>query len=134
MTPNPMPLGELLGIEVESVEPDHATCLLTMTGAHVNQFNRVHSGSLFTLATTAVGFAANQGDRATWVGTSFSFNLYRSPRVGDQIRADARLEHSSRRIAGYQVRLERTSDATLIGTVSVQLVQLEDPSAAAPVL
>lgn len=48
MAANPMPLAELLGIEVDTDDPEHCVCRLTVRVEHLNQGLVPHGGVLFT--------------------------------------------------------------------------------------
>ncbi len=119
-----MPLGELLGIELAEQREDRVVCRLVITAVHLNQGLVTHGGALFTLADTALGLLANPaGLETTWVGTSFSLQLFRGVDVGDAVSATAEFENRSRNLVACRVAISRERDDKLVGVLTNQLVR-----------
>jgi acyl-coenzyme A thioesterase PaaI-like protein len=68
--PAMMPLGTLLGFEVERVEADEACVRMICDRRHNNIFGYAHGGVIFTLADTAIGLAHLATLRSEETGTT----------------------------------------------------------------
>lgn len=105
--------SRLLGIELTAVAPGAATVRLTVRPDMVNGLGVCHGGVTFTLADTALAFAANGHGRVT-VSVENSLGYPAAVRIGDTITAEAVEESSGRRLAFYRVNVTR-QDGTQVG-------------------
>ncbi|MCK9263444.1 MAG: PaaI family thioesterase [Desulfomonilia bacterium] len=112
------PFARFLGIRVERVEEGFASCSVTIGGDLCNFLGMVHGGLIFSLADVAFGAASNR-DHYPSYALDVSGSFLKTARVGDVIRAEARLVHSTRRIGLYRMDVYRQSElvATFNGTV-----------------
>jgi acyl-CoA thioesterase len=112
------PYAGLLGIVVESVEGGYARCSLTVTEKMLNFLGMVHGGLVFSLADVAFSAASNR-DHSPSYALDVSGSFLRTARVGDVIRAEARLIHTTRRTGVYRMDVMNGSSlmATFNGTV-----------------
>jgi acyl-CoA thioesterase len=119
--PTTMPLAELLGIRLLREDADVVVCGMQVRPEHLNQGLMTHGGALFSLADTALGVLANPTSSEGWVGTTFTLQLFRAPRVGDVLEARAFVEHRSRNVQFCRAELIRPADGVLLGVLSTQL-------------
>lgn len=112
------PYAGLLGIVVESVEGGYARCSVTVTGKMLNFLGMVHGGLVFSLADVAFSAASNR-DHSPSYALDVSGSFLRTARVGDVIKAEARLIHTTRRTGVYRMDVKNGEDlmATFNGTV-----------------
>jgi len=99
-----------LGIEVLESRPRGSTIRMRVRPEMVNGFGVAHGGIVFSLADSALAFAANAHGRLTLaVENSIS---YPAPiNVGDVLTADAIEESGTNRLAFYRVTVTNERDA-----------------------
>ncbi|MCB0358540.1 MAG: hotdog fold thioesterase [Bdellovibrionales bacterium] len=101
-----------LGLCVTELAPGRAVCRMTVRDEMLNGFLRAHGGIAYSLADSALAFAANTCGRVT-VSIENVAN-YPAPVVaGDELEACAEEQSAGRRIALYNVNV-RKSDGTLV--------------------
>lgn len=105
--------SRLLGMELVSVSPGRAAVRLTVRDDMVNGLGVCHGGVTFSLADSALAFAANGHGRVT-VSIENSIGYPAAVRIGDTITADAAEESVSRRLSFYRVTV-RKQDGTEVG-------------------
>lgn len=99
------PFCELLGIELDRIEPGEATTRVTVTEAMRNFHGTVHGGLINTVADAAFAAASNShGETALALETNISF--LEAPAVGDTLVATATETHLTARTAEYNVIVE----------------------------
>jgi len=91
-----------LGISLQAIAPGQVTVAMTVREEMVNGFGVGHGGIAYSLADTALAFAANTVGRVT-VSIENSISYPAPVRVGDRLTAAAVEESSGRRIAFYRV-------------------------------
>ncbi len=101
-----------LGMRLEHVAPGHARLSLTVTAAMTNGHGICHGGFIFTLADSAMAFAANQRRDAD-VAQHASITFLRPGRVGETLVAEAMERTRAGRAGIYDVRVS-TSDGALV--------------------
>jgi acyl-CoA thioesterase len=101
-----------LGMRLEHVAPGHARLSLTVTGAMANGHGICHGGFIFTLADSAMAFAANQHG-ASDVAHHASITYLRPGRVGETLLAEAMERTRAGRSGIYDVRVS-TIDGALV--------------------
>jgi acyl-CoA thioesterase len=111
--------SQWLGIKI--IDVNHGSALLEMTIREemCNGFNIAHGGITFSFADSAFAFASNStGRKSVSIETSISHT--QSLKTGDVIRAEARQENETNKLAIYTVkvtRLDGTTVALFKGTV-----------------
>ena len=110
-----------LGIELTELADGRAVCELEIRDDHLNAADRAHGGVVFALADAAGASALNAGDDLH-LTISSSVNIMRSSRLGDRLRAVARVQHDGRRISSCHIEV-RCNDA-LIATVLAQAARM----------
>lgn len=107
-----------LGIKVQSVRPHQATVSMTVRGEMVNGFGVAHGGIVYSLADTALAFAANTHGRVT-VAIENAISYPKAVHVGDELVAEATEESASNRLAYYSVTVWRSDEKVALfrGTV-----------------
>ena len=107
-----------LGIKVQSVRPHHATVSMTVRDEMVNGFGVAHGGIVYSLADTALAFAANTHGRVT-VAIENAISYPKAVQVGDELVAEADEESASNRLAYYSVTVWRSDEKVALfrGTV-----------------
>jgi acyl-CoA thioesterase len=81
-----------LGMVIVEVGPGRAVLELTIEPWMVDGHGRAHAGLVFTLAATALGFAANSGEAEHHVDHA-QISLLRAVPVGARLRAEASPRH-----------------------------------------
>ena len=103
-----------LGITVEEAREDYARAALTLDDRHRNPFGTAHAATVFALAETAFGMAANMGGRqAVAVQVSIA---YIRPGVAGRLTAEARLVERAGPLATYAVEV-RDDEGRVIAQV-----------------
>ncbi len=112
------PYAAFLGIVLERVEKGSATCSVTITENLFNFLGVVHGGLVFSLADVAFSAAGNF-DQPPSYALDVSGSFLKTARLGDVIRADARLVHTTKRTGVYRMDVFNGADlmATFNGTV-----------------
>lgn len=96
------PYANHLGICFERIEPGFAECSLTVSETMFNFLGLVHGGLVFSLADAAFSAASNR-DHSPSYALDVSGSFLRSAKLGDIIKAEAVLIHSTRRTALYRM-------------------------------
>lgn len=91
-----MNFSELLGIQVESIEPGRVEVSMLITEQHTQPFGFLHGGATLTLLEVAASYGAESiADltRQRPFGTEINVRHRKSGQVGDTLRAVAELDH-----------------------------------------
>ena len=91
-----------LGMEVVTVGPRRAVVRLTVRSDMVNGFGICHGGVTFSLADSALAFAANSHGSLT-VSIENAIGYAAAARVGDVLTASCEPESTGRRVGFYRV-------------------------------
>jgi acyl-CoA thioesterase len=108
-----------LGIEVLEIAPARSTVRMTVREEMVNGFGVSHGGVVYSLADSALAFAANTNGNVT-VAVENSIGYPQPVRVGDVLTAVAEEESFTNRLGYYRVTCRNQDDvivATFRGTV-----------------
>lgn len=101
--PAMMPLGALLGFEVESVEPGEASVRIVCDQRHHNVFGYTHGGVIFTIADTAIGLAHVATLMSEETGTTVESKInYLRPALGGLLRAQARCVKEGQNLSFFE--------------------------------
>ena len=98
--------SQWLGIKVLAVRPRHAMVGMRVRAEMVNGFGVAHGGIVYSLADTALAFAANTHGRVT-VAIENSIGYPQAVHVGDELVAVADEESASSRLGYYRVTVRR---------------------------
>ncbi len=108
-----------LNIEVQEVRSGYCRLQMTVREEMLNGFYIAHGGITYSLADSALAFAANShGQKAVSVETSISHLLPVKP--GDQLTAEAFEKSKTNKIAVYEVEIKNQNNqlvALFKGTV-----------------
>jgi acyl-CoA thioesterase len=102
-----------LGITLLEVRPRYAAVRMTVRDDMVNGFGVSHGGIAYSVADSALAFAANTHGRIT-VAIENAITYPAPVRVGDVITAIAEEESASNRLAYFRVVVRRQDD-TIVG-------------------
>jgi len=112
------PFSKWLGIEIDAIS--EGTCQLSMTVRQemLNGFGIAHGGITYSLADSALAFAANTHGRQS-VSIDTSINHTETLKEGDKIVAIAKEESLKNRFGFYKIEIKRddTIVALFKGTV-----------------
>ena len=97
-----------LGITVQAVHPRQAIVRMTVRDEMVNGFGVAHGGIVYSLADSALAFAANTHGRVT-VAIENSITYPLPVNVGDELVASAEEESASNRLGYFRVTVRRAS-------------------------
>ncbi|MFT4863743.1 MAG: hypothetical protein ACI95C_002977 [Pseudohongiellaceae bacterium] len=100
------PFGDLLGIELVSMEDGKAVCAVQLQPCHLNNGGRVHGGLLTSLADTAAGVAvrSKRPDGKVSATTDLSIAFIRPP-AGDRLIATAEVIHAGKRLFRTEISI-----------------------------
>jgi acyl-CoA thioesterase len=101
-----------LGIEAIRVAPDASSTRMTVRKEMVNGFGVAHGGIAYSLADSALAFAANTHGTVT-VAIDNSIAYPAPVNIGDVLTAVAELESSTRRLAFFRVIVANQSGVTV---------------------
>ncbi|HJQ19664.1 MAG TPA: hydroxyphenylacetyl-CoA thioesterase PaaI [Gemmatimonadaceae bacterium] len=108
-----------LGIEVIEIAPQRSTVRMTVRQEMVNGFGVSHGGIVYSLADSALAFAANTNGNVT-VAIENSISYPQPVNVNDQLTAVAEEESFTNRLGYYRVSVRNQNDllvAIFRGTV-----------------
>ena len=111
--------SEWLGIEVLEIAPRRSTIRMRVRPEMVNGFGVTHGGVAYSLADSALAFAANTNGRVT-VAIENAISYPRSAAVGDVLTAVAEEEAETGSLGFYRVIVRNQNDqvvSTFRGTV-----------------
>ncbi len=95
------PFARMMGVEIESIEPDRVECSMELRPEHMNSMERGHGAAVYTLIDHTFAIATNMTHMATGQSTQVSF--YR-PASG-RLRAVAVPVNRSRSLEVFDVRV-----------------------------
>jgi acyl-CoA thioesterase len=119
--------SRLLGMELLEVDAGRAVVRLTVRDDMVNGLGVCHGGVTFSLADSALAFAANGHGRVT-VSVENAIGYPAPVRIGDTITATATEESAGRRMAYYRVDVRR-QDGTQVGIFRGTVYRTDRPHA-----
>lgn len=97
--------SNLLGMEIEEVEKGKCTLSMLIASDHVNGFNITHGGIAFSLADSAIAFAANAyGNKAVTIENSISY--VKPSFLGNRLIAICTEVNKGKTVARYNVKLQ----------------------------
>ena len=110
--------SQWLGISVVAVRPRKAVVSMVVRPEMVNGFGVAHGGIVYSLADTALAFAANTHGKVT-VAIENAISYPRPVHVGDELVAEADEESASNRLGYYRVTVWRADEKVALfrGTV-----------------
>ena len=111
--------SEWLGIEVLEIAPRRSTIRMLVRPEMVNGFGVTHGGIAYSLADSALAFAANTNGRVT-VAIENTISYPRSAAVGDVLTAVAEADAETGSLGFYRVMVKNQNDevvSTFRGTV-----------------
>ncbi|THB65082.1 MAG: PaaI family thioesterase [Desulfovibrio sp.] len=105
------PFAQHLGIEVTDITTHSATARMELGPSHANPFGTANAGSIFSLAETAFGAAANAGgNMAVAVNLSIS---YLKPGISGMLTARANEVSQGGPLASYEVTVFDENDQAI---------------------
>jgi acyl-CoA thioesterase len=111
--------SEWLGVEVLETAPARSTVRMTVRPEMVNGFGVSHGGIAYSLADSALAFAANTHGMVT-VAIENSISYPKAARVGDVLTAVAEQEATTNKLGFYRVVVRNQREeivSTFRGTV-----------------
>ena len=111
--------SEWLGIEVLEIAPGRSTVQMQVRPEMVNGFGVSHGGIAYSLADSALAFAANTNGKVT-VAIENAISYPRAVNVGDVLTASADEESATNKLGFYRVVVRNQKDelvSTFRGTV-----------------
>lgn len=104
--------SQWLGIEILLVEPGHCVLQLELKPEHLNGFQIAHGGISYSLADSALAFAANgHGIQSVSVETSISHT--KASKLGDVLTATAKELSLGTKFGIYEVRVSNQKNDTI---------------------
>ena len=112
------PYANFLGIRIDEVKRGYAVCSVVIREEMLNFNGILHGGLVFSLADFAFSVAAN-GDHMPSFALDVSGSFLKTATVGDNVIAEARLIHGTRRTGLYRMEIFKNREliATFNGTV-----------------
>lgn len=111
--------SQWLGIEVLITKPDESVVRMTVRPEMVNGFGVAHGGIAYSLADSALAFAANTSGNIT-VAIDNGITYPAAVQVGDVLTASCTKDSTTRRLGFYRVTVMNQKNetvATFKGTV-----------------
>src|SRR5687768_2841499 len=111
--------SEWLGIEAVEIAPRRSVLRMQVRPEMVNGFGVSHGGVAYSLADSALAFAANSHGNVT-VAIENSISYPRKVEIGDRLTATAESESTTNRLGFYRVVVRNQREemvATFRGTV-----------------
>ena len=111
--------SQWLGIEVVTTKPDESVVRMTVRPEMVNGFGVAHGGISYSLADSALAFAANTNGNIT-VAIDNGITYPAAIHVGDVLTASCTKDSTTRRLGFYRVTVTNQKGAivaTFKGTV-----------------
>ncbi|MFP4369640.1 MAG: hotdog fold thioesterase [Candidatus Kapaibacterium sp.] len=105
--------SQWLGIEREIIEPGRAVLKLKVKKEMLNGFGILHGGVTYSLADTALAFAANTYGKLS-VPISTTMNYPARAELGDTLTAEAKELNLTNKTALYDVTV-KNQDGTVVG-------------------
>lgn len=100
------PFSKWLGIEIETIEEGSCTLSMTIKKEMLNGFGIAHGGITYSLADSALAFAANTHGRQS-VSIDTSINHTEALKEGDRIVAEATEESLKNKFGFYKIEIKR---------------------------
>src|SRR4051812_44326853 len=94
--------SQWLGITPLDIAPNAATTRMTVRPEMVNGFGVAHGGIAYSLADSALAFAANSNGKIT-VAIDNGITYPAAVQVGDELTAVAEMESSTKRLGFFRV-------------------------------
>jgi acyl-CoA thioesterase len=104
--------SQWLGIRPMDIAPNTATTRLTVRPEMVNGFGVAHGGIAYSLADSALAFAANTHGTVT-VAIDNGITYPAAVNVGDELTAVAELESTTRRLGFFRVNVTNQKGETV---------------------
>jgi acyl-CoA thioesterase len=117
--------AQALGITVDEVSPGYARLRMTVRADMVNGHDLCHGGMTFTLADTAMAYAAATTQPAA-VATAVHIIFPAPARLGDVLVAECREAHLQGRAGVYDIEV-RGGGGALVAMFRGQSLQLRPP-------
>jgi acyl-CoA thioesterase len=111
--------SQWLGIEILVTKPDESEVRMTIRPEMVNGFGVAHGGIVYSLADSALAFAANTNGNVT-VAIDNAITYPAAINVGDVLTAGCTKDSTTRRLGFYRVTVKNQAGAivaTFKGTV-----------------
>lgn len=99
--------SQWLGVEIISIKPGFAELKMTLRPEMCNGFGIAHGGIAYSLADSALAFAANAHGRIA-VSAKTSIAHLEQVRPGDSLYATAIEQHAGNKLAHYQIDIKNT--------------------------
>ena len=123
------PIYATLDVRLIHAAPGEVVCGMDVTPLHCNVDGILHGGMSGLLADTALGFAVRStgSDEATNATLHAQMTYHRAGRVGDTVRAEARVVERSGRMVYAECTLTNGRGETLASGTSLNLLREPDP-------
>ncbi|MDX1638960.1 MAG: hotdog fold thioesterase, partial [Balneolaceae bacterium] len=103
------PFSRWLGIEVTEIRPGSATLEMTVRSEMLNGFGVAHGGIAYSLADSALAFAANTHGRVS-LAIENNISYIHKITEGDRLTGTAEELSVGRRIGVYRITITRNGD------------------------
>ena len=100
--------SQWLGLQIDATGPGYCLLHFLVNDQHLNGFQVVHGGVLFSAADSAFAFACNSHGILT-LALDANISFIRPARAGDVLTVEAREIHQGGRTGVYEVRITNTS-------------------------
>ena len=104
--------SRLTGMKIIEASPGYAKATMSLSNIHGNLFGSVHGGAIFSLADQTAAAAMNSLGKPA-VAIHMSINYLAPPQMGEELIAEARALHKSRRIGVSEVELKNSKGELL---------------------
>ena len=120
---SPWPFAELLGMRAKSIGDGRARFELAVEAKHLNPNGTLHGGVVYSLADSAMGraLASVLPEGEKHYSFDLKLNFISTGRIGERLRAVARVLHSGRRTGVTECRVEG-QDGRLVATATATFI------------
>lgn len=106
--------SQWMGVEVLEVEPGYCKISMTIRDDMTNGFGVCHGGITFSLADSALAFAANSRDRMS-LALENNINFLKKVSVGDTLTAETEEMQNGRTVGVYKVHITNQDGKAVAG-------------------
>ena len=131
----PHPFADLVGFDVEVIEPGHARAVLDVRPEHHNPNGVPHGAVLFALVDTSMGGATMSVlDEGRFCASIEVHLRFLRPAVGTRLVAETRVVRAGKRVVQLEARVSTTDDADpeapdeLVATATGSFAVLGEPA------
>ena len=119
------PFGQIFGFRLKNIKAGYAMVEMDVTEKLQNSIGIIHGGAIFSLMDQAFQAASNSHGTIA-VALNLNVTYFRSPKLGDILRAEARELNLTRRTGAYAIDV-RDEGGNLIANCQALVYRKDNP-------